>query len=49
MHLESHDYDDMRRVLSYFIDAFELDYHVCFKHKQLLLNQLLTHCKALLF
>ncbi|EMC04772.1 BglG family transcription antiterminator [Streptococcus mutans] len=49
MHLESHDYDDMRRVLSYFIDTFELDYHVCFKHKQLLLNQLLTHCKALLF
>ena len=49
MHLESHDYDDMRRVLRYFIDAFELDYHVCFKHKQLLLNQLLTHCKALLF
>lgn len=49
MHLESHDYDDMRRVLSYFIDVFELDYHVCFKHKQLLLNQLLTHCKALLF
>ena len=49
MHLESHDYDDMRRVLSYFIDAFELDYHVCFKYKQLLLNQLLTHCKALLF
>ncbi|MDT9596047.1 transcription antiterminator [Streptococcus mutans] len=49
MHLESRDYDDMRRVLSYFIDAFELDYHVCFKHKQLLLNQLLTHCKALLF
>lgn len=49
MHLESHDYDDMRRVLSYFIDAFELDYHVCFKHKQLLLNQLLTHCKVLLF
>lgn len=49
MHLESHDYDDMRCVLSYFIDAFELDYHVCFKHKQLLLNQLLTHCKALLF
>lgn len=49
MHLESHDYDDMRRVLSYFIDAFELDYHVCLKHKQLLLNQLLTHCKALLF
>ncbi|EMC16478.1 transcription antiterminator [Streptococcus mutans] len=49
MHLESHDYDDMRRVLSYFIDAFKLDYHVCFKHKQLLLNQLLTHCKALLF
>lgn len=49
MHLESHDYDDMRRVLSYFIDAFELDYHVCFKHKRLLLNQLLTHCKALLF
>lgn len=49
MHLESHDYDDMRCVLSYFIDTFELDYHVCFKHKQLLLNQLLTHCKALLF
>ncbi|MFC3931323.1 BglG family transcription antiterminator [Streptococcus dentapri] len=48
-HLESHDYDDMRQILTHFINAFELDYHVHFKNKQLLLNQLLTHCKALLF
>ncbi|EJN94567.1 BglG family transcription antiterminator [Streptococcus ratti] len=48
-HLESHDYDDMRRVLGNFINTFELDYHVHFQNKKLLLNQLLTHCKALLF
>ncbi|MGT2948613.1 BglG family transcription antiterminator [Streptococcus devriesei] len=48
-HLESHDYDDMRRVLGNFINTFELDYHVHFQNKKLLLDQLLTHCKALLF
>lgn len=48
-HLESHDYDEMRKTIKTFVSYLETTYQIRFKHRQSLLNQLLTHCKALIF
>lgn len=48
-HLESHDYDDMRLTLVTFLDVLTSRYGLQFNHKKLLLDQLLTHCKALIY
>lgn len=48
-HLASHDYDDMRQMIASFLSALEVTYQIRFKHKQTLLDQLLMHCKALIF
>lgn len=48
-HLESKDYADMRDTLSTFIDKVSAYYGLSFHHRGDLLNQLLTHCKALLY
>lgn len=49
IHNDSHDYDEMRLTLGVFLDRFEKLYQVNFEHRDELLNQLLTHCKALLY
>lgn len=48
-HVESQDYDDMRATISHFIDQLESRYQLHFTHKQDLLKQLTTHCKALVY
>ncbi|MDV5976748.1 UNVERIFIED_CONTAM: transcription antiterminator [Streptococcus canis] len=48
-HVESQDYDDMRATISHFIDQLESCYQLYFIHKQELLKQLTTHCKALIY
>lgn len=48
-HNDSSDFDAMRDVIRSFLDAFEKDYDLSFEHKDELINQLLTHCKALLY
>lgn len=49
LHLESTDYDDMRETLQLFLDTLQTKHHLSFRHPNDLLNQLLTHCKALLY
>ena len=49
LHLESTDYDDMRETLQLFLNTLQTKYHLSFRHPNDLLNQLLTHCKALLY
>lgn len=46
---ESSDYDDIRLVLSNYLDAITKAYGLVFNHRDALLNQLITHCKALLY
>lgn len=48
-HLESSDYADMRCVIEDFIMQIAAYYRLSFEHKGDLLNQLLMHCKALLY
>ncbi|MFC3928120.1 BglG family transcription antiterminator [Streptococcus caprae] len=48
-HLESQDYAEMKTVLNRFLMALSEQYHLNFKHYDDLLNQLLRHCKALLY
>ncbi|MCS4488005.1 BglG family transcription antiterminator [Streptococcus sciuri] len=48
-HNGSSDFDAMRNVIKDFLDDCERTYHVSFEHKDELNNQLLTHCKALLY
>lgn len=48
-HVESQDYDEMRATISHFIDQLENRYQLHFTHKQDLLKQLTTHCKALVY
>ena len=48
-HLESRDFDDMRQVLSRFLLEITKQYGLNFVHRDDLLNQLLSHCKALLY
>lgn len=48
-HLESKDYAAMRKTLELFIDKISDYYQVLFERRGDLLNQLLTHCKALLY
>ena len=49
LHLESTDYDDMREILQLFLNTLQTKYQLSFQHPNDLLNQLLTHCKALLY
>lgn len=49
LHLESHDYSDMRQDLEDFLTGLEEAYHLSFNNRQQLLNQLLMHCKALVY
>ncbi|MFS1664394.1 BglG family transcription antiterminator [Streptococcus sp. zg-JUN1979] len=48
-HNNSSDFDDMREVINSFLDNFEGAYELTFEHKDELINQLITHCKALLY
>lgn len=48
-HVESHDYDDMRRTLESFLDFLTEEKGLRFKRRQELLRQLLTHSKALIY
>lgn len=48
-HNHSPDYDDMRETLRLFLNRFEEIFHINFYDYDNLLNQLLTHCKALLY
>lgn len=48
-HLQSHDYDEMRKTLDRFILELENMYSLNFTNRETLLNQLLTHCKSLVF
>ncbi|AND79988.1 BglG family transcription antiterminator [Streptococcus pantholopis] len=48
-HLESRDYDEMRATLEAFLKEIQMRYGLSFKHHDYLLNQLLTHCKAMLY
>lgn len=48
-HLESRDYAEMRRMLDLFLDGLYYNYGLTFAHRDALLNQLLTHCKAMLY
>ncbi|HEP5083180.1 TPA: transcription antiterminator [Streptococcus pyogenes] len=43
------DHHDMRATISHFIDQLESRYQLHFTHKQDLLKQLTTHCKALVY
>ncbi|MCJ1778390.1 BglG family transcription antiterminator [Mammaliicoccus sciuri] len=49
IHNASHDYDDMRKTLDLFLSLFEHEYHIKFSNRSTLLDQLLTHCKSLLY
>ncbi len=48
-HLESQDYDGMRRTLNIFLDTLSEEKGLCFNRRQELLRQLLTHSKALIY
>ncbi|MGT2929071.1 BglG family transcription antiterminator [Streptococcus dentasini] len=49
-HADSHDYDDMRQQLDLFLKKFEtLYYYDGFEHRELLLDQLVAHCKSMLY
>ncbi|EHI75038.1 transcriptional antiterminator [Streptococcus criceti] len=48
-HVESHDYDDMRQQLDHFLKKYETLYHGSFVHRDLLLSQLVAHCKSMLY
>ncbi|AXQ79566.1 transcription antiterminator [Streptococcus chenjunshii] len=48
-HLESRDYDEMRAVLEEFLNQIQQRYGLEFENPDYLLNQLLTHCKAMLY
>lgn len=49
IHNHSHDYDEMRKTLDLFLSLFEHEYRTTFTCRNTLLNQLLTHCKSLLY
>jgi transcriptional antiterminator len=48
-HLESHDYADMKATLATFLKEITNRYGLVFTHCNDLLNQLLMHCKALVY
>lgn len=48
-HVESHDYDEMRQQLDKFLKKYETLYHGTFAHRDLLLSQLVAHCKSMLY
>lgn len=48
-HNHSHDYDDMRNTLDLFLTLFETETQITFQERNNLLDQLLTHCKALIY
>lgn len=48
-HLESIDFDDLRQTLQLFLKTMQIKSQLSFKHEEDLLNQLLRHCKALLY
>ncbi|ARJ09387.1 ascorbate 6-phosphate lactonase [Staphylococcus lugdunensis] len=49
IHNVSNDYDDMRETLELFLSLFEHEYNINISKRNMLLNQLLTHCKSLLY
>lgn len=49
LHLESQDYAEMRTTLDQFLQTIKTTYGLQFYHYQDLLNQLLMHCKALVY
>lgn len=48
-HADSPDYDDMRQQLNLFLKKFETLYHSSFDHRELLLDQLVAHCKSMIY
>lgn len=48
-HLESRDYDEMRSDIEGFISQLKVRFHLEFTHEKELINQLLRHCKALVY
>lgn len=49
VHVASHDFDDIRTSLTSFLDKLTEDYQLTFENPTELLNQLVRHCKALLY
>ena len=49
IHLESKDYAEMRATLEQFLQTIRATHGLQFQHYQDLLNQLLMHCKALVY
>lgn len=49
VHLESQDYAEMRQTLELFLRNLHSQYGFVFSHHNDLLNQLLMHCKALIY
>ena len=49
VHLDSQDYADMKRTLNEFLKFVQGNYGLTFNHYGNLLNQLLMHCKALIY
>ncbi|MGT2906922.1 BglG family transcription antiterminator [Streptococcus dentiloxodontae] len=48
-HVESHDYDEMRQQIDEFLAKFETLYDKQFRNRDTLLNQLIAHCKSMLY
>lgn len=49
IHIDSHEFDDMRGTINEFLEILEGKYGLIFEHREILINQLLAHCKAMIY